>query len=313
MILWSILGCVNLDALVHNPVHCSTVSEDTCEGIDEPFDRVCVPCDEPYDWGRDYDWIAGTLEAGQTIRAIDASLVTPVPIATADGEATLDAYFLESHGEDAGTAGVTLVYNHGRYAGIEHYLPRLRFLHEAGYNVFVWDYRGYGKSDPDVAPTSEQWLVDAAQVLEVARGEAPDPGRLIPYGYSVGATPATAMLDEVCALVLEAPQPSLSDAAEFGTRLSLPEQFLTSGRLSNYERLEAFDGPVLGMIGTEDEVVAGPDVQEPFIESGSGPAELWVVEGASHGIAGGGIPEDAGVTAYLDRLRSFVDEHCPSP
>ncbi|MEO0604354.1 MAG: hypothetical protein AAF211_23160, partial [Myxococcota bacterium] len=164
MIALLLFGCVNLDGLVHNPVHCSTVSEDTCEGIEEPFDQICLACDDPYDWQRDYPWPAGTLAEGETVRGVDDPLVTRVPIETRDGEGTLDAYLVASHGDDPDIADVTLVYNHGRYAGLEHYLPRLRFLHEAGYTVFAWDYRGYGKSNPTSTPNAETFLADAAAV-----------------------------------------------------------------------------------------------------------------------------------------------------
>ncbi|MEN0065903.1 MAG: alpha/beta hydrolase [Myxococcota bacterium] len=305
-------GCFNLDSLIYNPIHCSDVNEDTCEGIEEPFDRACLSCDEPYDWQRDYDWIPGTLEEGQTVRPIDPSLITPVPIATDDGEATLDAYFIASHGEDPLLADVTLVYNHGRYLGIEHYQPRLRFLHEAGYNVFVWDFRGYGKSVPNQVPTTDQQITDAGTVIAEARKRAPNLERVAVYAYSLGTFPAVHMLDEdICTLLLESSFPSLADAAEFGTRLSLPEQFLSSGQLDNREQLATYAGPVFGMIGTEDEVVPGPEVQREMVEAGGGPSELWVAEGASHGLAGGGIPEDMGLTMYFDQMRNFVEEYCP--
>ena len=185
------------------------------------------------------------------------------------------------------------------------------FVEDEGYNVLVWDYRGFGKSDPEGVPTSEQMLADATRVLDEARMRAPDPERLMVYGYSAGSFPASGMLDDVCTLVLEAPFASLADAAEFGTRLTLPEQFFSTGQLDSTERVAAFDGPVFGMIGTEDEVVPGPDVVREMVEAGSGPSELWVVQGASHGIAGGGIPEDVGLTTYLDRIRGFVETHCP--
>ena len=45
-------------------------------------------------------------------------------------------------------AETTIVYNHGRYASIDHYMPRIQMLHELGVNVYVWDYQGYGKSLP---------------------------------------------------------------------------------------------------------------------------------------------------------------------
>jgi uncharacterized protein len=311
--LWLWSGCATLDSLLYNPIHCTAVTEETCSGPEEPFDRVCVPCEEPYDWGKDYPWPEGTLAAGQSVRPVPAEAVQALSIPTEDGEGTLDAYFLSSHGEDPLLADVTLVYNHGRFAGIEHYQPRVRFLYEAGYNVFVWDYRGFGKSEPAAVPTPEQQLADARTALAEARGLAPNAERVIPYAYSAGAVPGTEMAldDGICAVILEAPFTSLANIAESGTRLSLGEQFFSSGLLDNTLRMEQVDWPVFGMIGTEDETVPGVENARELVEAGGGPAELWVVEGASHGIGGGGIPEDAGLAEYLAELTDFVTARCP--
>ena len=189
-----------------------TLGASTCEETENAWDKVCKACDEPYDFTKDYPWFEQTLEAGQTVRPIDPAHITPVSVATEDGEGTLDAYFIASHGEDAALAGITVVYNHGNYAGIEHYLPRIRFLYEAGYNVFVWDYRGYGKSLPASAPNADQWLADARQMREVADEHAPDASRVIVYANSVGGIPAVEMAVHraSCALFLEAGFTSLA-------------------------------------------------------------------------------------------------------
>ena len=91
-----------------------------------------------YPWMEDLG--GGSNRSGHSPEAV---LQTSIP--TTDGIGTLDAYFIESHGENPALKDTTIIYNHGNFAGIEHYIPRLQFLYDAGYNIFVWDYRGYGK------------------------------------------------------------------------------------------------------------------------------------------------------------------------
>lgn len=315
MIPWlvGLSGCLTLDGFLYNPVHCSTVGPETCSGPEDPWDQICHACDEPYDWAREYDWMPGTLAEGMTVRPIPAESVEQLAIETADGAGTLDAYFVAGHGDEPLLSDVTVVYNHGRYAGIEHYQPRVRFLYEAGYNVLVWDYRGFGKSLPDTVPTPAEQLADARTVLEVAVDRAPNPARVIPYGYSAGSPPAIEMaLDpRACALILEAPFTSLAQVAQTGTGLSLGEQFFSTGQYDNYAQMARYDRPVFDMIGTEDETLPGVEASRALAEAGTGPSKVWVVEGASHGIGGGGIPEDAGLAKYFAELTDFVTAHCP--
>lgn len=306
MIVLALAACATLDAFVFSPVHCSTVGPDTCDGGD--WDAVCVPCEEPYDWSLEHPWMDGTLAEGQVVRPVDPALVEAFTLPTDDGEGELDAYFLAAHGEDPDAARVTIAYNHGNYAGIEHYLPRLRFLHEAGYNVLVWDYRGYGKSEPPTTPTPEQHLADGRLALAAALERAPDPTRVVAYGYSLGAITATEMVGggETCALLLEAPFTSLAEIARDNTTLTLGEGFLSEGSFDNFVRMEAYDGPVLGMSGTADDFFPTETVRA-LVETGGGPSELWALDGVHHGISDGGVPE-AGLDAYLGRIREFLAE-----
>ena len=307
-------GCLNLDGFVFNPIHCSTVGPSTCEDSGSPvWDQACVPCDEPYDWAREYDWIEGTLDVETpSVRPIDPSTVVQLVIATDDGEAQLDAYYLPSHGEDPALADTTVLYNHGNYMGIEHYAPRVRFLHEAGYGVLIWDYRGFGKSMPEGAPSTEQFLGDALTVHAFASGVVPDPSRMIVYANSLGGIPAVEMsvADPPCALMLEAAFTSMSRISESNSGTSFGESMFSTNNYDNVSKLRGYEGPLLMLVGDEDNFFPLEDERALF-NAAAGPKQFWVAEGAKHGISNGGVPE-AGLTPYFAAMRAFLDLHAPS-
>ena len=155
MIFWLMtVGCgANLDFMIHNGKHCSIIDEVLCN--EEPYwDKLCVTCEEEYPWDQEYEWMEATISNGESIRAIDINTIVDLDFETEDGVSTLDAYFIPAHGENAALADTTLIYSHGNRGGIEHYLPRIRMLHEWGVNILAWDYRGYGKSsssEPSIA------------------------------------------------------------------------------------------------------------------------------------------------------------------
>ncbi|MCO4773405.1 MAG: alpha/beta hydrolase [Deltaproteobacteria bacterium] len=306
-------SCLTLDGFVFNPIHCSTVGPSTCEESGNPtWDQACVPCEEPYDWTRTYDWIEGTLDDGTpSVRAVDASSVVPLVILSDDGEAQLDAYYIPSHGGDPELRNTTVLYNHGNYMGIEHYAPRARFLHEAGYAVLIWDYRGFGKSLPDAAPTTEQFLADALTVRAFAEGIVPDPSKLIVYANSLGGIPAVEMSvgDPPCALMLEAAFTSMARISASNSGTSFGESMFTSNNFDNADKLRGYEGPLLMLVGDEDNFFPLEDERDLY-DSAVGPKEFWVAEGAKHGISNGGVPE-AGLTPYFAAMRSFLVEHAP--
>lgn len=314
MILVSLLaGCVELDGFVFGGVHCSTVGPETCdvEAGGDPWDVLCKTCDEPYEWDLAYPWFDSMLVGDETVRPIDASTVQGFTLPSADGLAELDAYFIPSHGEDPDLARITVFYNHGNYAGIEHYLPRLRVLHELGYNVFVWDYRGYGKTMPATHPTPRQFLDDALVARVQAGASAPDPDRVVIYGYSLGAIPAVeaSVQQPGCALVLEAPFTSMNAIARAGGTAALPESYLSAGLFDTQNKVRGYEGPLLAMVGSEDGRFI-PEEVATIVDNAPGPSELWVLEGVEHGISNGGVVE-AGMRAYGDRMRRFYDDRAP--
>ena len=305
-------GCLTLDSFIYNPIHCSNVGPDTCEEKGEEWDRACVPCDEEYDWTRTYDWIEGTLDNEVTsVRPVETAIQDLV-IPTDDGLAELDAVFLPSHGEFPELAQTTILYNHGRYASIEHYMPRVRFLHEAGYNVFIWDYRGYGKSMPEGAPNTEQYLADAHTARAFAEGVAPDPDKIIVYANSLGGIPAVEMSatdTPPCALFLEAAFTSMSEVSASNSGTGFPESFFSANEFDVSAELEGYRGATLVMTGNEDNFFPFQDQFETY-DAVVGPKRLWIVDGAKHGLSNGGIPE-AGLGQYFLQMREFLVQYAP--
>ncbi len=309
-LLWLSLvlsGCLNLDSFSFNGVHCSTVGPSTCDkGI---WDSVCVTCEEPYDWAEAHPWDAEFPDMldGRTIRAVEGVQRHTIP--SDDGLAELDAYWLPSHGGQPLLARSTILYNHGNYAGVEHYAPRVRLLHELGYNVLIWDYRGYGKTEPATHPTAEEFIADARTVREFVKSLAPDPDRIIVYGYSLGGVPSVemAVTEEPCALFLEAPFTSASLIAEESGKVGWPESFVSEGLFDNERKLREYEGPILIMVGEDDQRFSA-ETQEKLIENAAGPSELWVLEGVGHGISGGGVPE-ASLAEYEARMADFLRDN----
>ena len=316
-------GCITVDGLLpfFSNVHCSEVSEATCDpehkdwdpGNDPDWDRICTPCDEDYDWGMAHPWLDKTLgDEFDDVRPIKPKYVTQAPFEIQGGK-TLDAYLIESHQEDLnGLHRATVVLNHGRFASIEHYLPRVRYLHELGFNVFVWDYRGFGKSEPKDAPTLTQMMSDAIKAYDHARDLAPDPDKLIIYGMSLGGIPGGEMAAErsACAQIFESAFNSVADKIETNLALTFPGSFLTSGVAENHIKLADTKTPTLVIHGEDDDRIHLDEAQSLYDALPDNLAkQMVVVPNAGHGIGfGGGVPE-ASLADYRDHLVDFLEDH----
>lgn len=310
LLLGLLSACADLDANIHNRRHCSVVTEATCND-DLYWDRLCTACGDDYDFNRDYEWMDGTLEPEQILREFNLSTIVAEELATEVGDGTLFVYFIPSHGENAALSDTTIVYNNGNFASIEHYIPRYRFLHDAGYNLVVWDYRGYGKSLPDQDPPPNEFLSDARQVWAWAQTTVPDANRMISYGYSLGGVPAVEMVmaNDACALFMEAAFPSISAITKSASTLTFGEGFFSAGHFNNIEKIRTYTGPAFFFHGDAD-VKFPLWASKDMFNNAPGPKDFWTVEGVGHSLSTGGIPE-AGLNTYLSKLFSFLEDHAP--
>ncbi len=125
---------------------------------------------------------------------------------TEEGVARLSGWWIPA---DAGAkwSGDTLLYLHGGDGSLSNYVGTLDALHALGVNVFAFDYRGYGKSEP-THPDEARMSADADAAWSYLTDTRHENGKMIViYGTGVGASLAAELAARHAAagLVLDGP------------------------------------------------------------------------------------------------------------
>ncbi len=220
------------------------------------------------------------------------------------GGNTLYGYWVASSGE---RPGLTILYCHGNYHHIDYYWDRVMMLHDLGANVFVFDYRGYGRSGG--TSKSEQGLIeDGRQALNyvLSRPEV-DPDSLVIYGFSLGNVVSIALAAETIdplTLIAEAPFASVVSLQQGSTLLDLPGGWLAEGTFDNAERIKHIHTPLLHLHGDADAKVRWRDNGRVVFDNAPQPKRLILVHGAEHST----IPETMGIDVYEQTLLDWIDK-----
>lgn len=193
-----------------------------------------------------------------------------------------------------------LLWCHGNAGNIIHRLENLVELYRLGLSVFIFDYRGYGRSS---GTPSEEGLYDDALAayayLIETRHVAPE--RLVLFGRSLGAAVAADVVSRkpAAGLILESPFPSVGAVAR-AHYLGLPVDWLLGAEFNLIERLRKITVPVLVVHGDRDEVVP-IQLGRLVFEAAREPKSFYLVPGADHNdlYQVGGRP-------YFQRIKQFV-------
>ncbi len=203
---------------------------------------------------------------------------------------------------DAGPRRPTLLWCHGNAGNLIHRLENLALLYRLGLSVFIFDYRGYGRS---VGSPSERGLYRDAQAAYtyVTTTRQITPQRLVLFGRSLGAAVAAdlAVSKPAAGLILETPFPSIEAMAKTHY-LGLPAHWLLEARYDLIEKLKRIAIPVLVIHGDRDTIVPLALGKQVF-ETAREPKALYIVPGADHNnlyMVGG--------RAYFRRLEQFVTD-----
>ena len=194
---------------------------------------------------------------------------------------------------------VTL-YLHGNAGNLTHRVDHMEMIPKAGTDLFLIDYRGYGKSEGNPTEAGIYHDADAAYEYLVEAGYRP--AQMIIYGESLGTAAAVDLASrrECAGVVLEAPFPSA--AAVANRVLPLLGPLAARGRLETAKKLARVKAPVLIIHGTRDQVIDYELGREVF-EAAPGPKQFWSVEGARHS----DIAQVAGAR-YTARLQEFFEQ-----
>ena len=84
----------------------------------------------------------------------------------------------------ANNARYTVIFTHGNAGNISHRVEKLKFFNGLGCNVFIFDYRGYGRSQG--RPSEEGLYIDTKSAYDYLLSRTIIPEKLIGYGESLG-------------------------------------------------------------------------------------------------------------------------------
>ena len=150
-----------------------------------------------------------------------------------------------------------IFYLHGNGNSLEKFGKLAPIYTNLGYDIFMTDYRGYGKSEG--ALSDEHQLFEDNQFLYNELKKSYKEEDIIIIGYSLGSSLAAKLASENTPklLVLKAPFYNFKDVANHTTRLTklYPFNYLSKYHFKTNEFIKLCKMPLLIFHGTEDEVV----------------------------------------------------------
>jgi fermentation-respiration switch protein FrsA (DUF1100 family) len=181
-------------------------------------------------------------------------------------------------------ARFTIVWFHGNAGNISHRVHNIGYLHRLlKTNVFIFDYRGYGRSQGSRFSLSEQATYRDAEGAAAFLRSRQDLAhtRLVYFGRSLGAAVAVELArhDPPAGLILETTFSSLKDVA----RVHYPYAplFFLQTKYETVRKLPEIRVPVLILHGDQDEVVPLEQAKRLYAAANE-PKMLYVIHGARH-------------------------------
>ena len=187
-----------------------------------------------------------------------------------------------------------------------------------GFNVFTFDWRGFGESDAWVSDRDQlcytEFLLDYDAAIDLVQGRAEvDSARIALMGFSTGAYLSFAMIakrTDIAAYAGRALLTSFDDLTPLLAELDPDRNFHAPADyptdLLPIHAAEKVWIPAFLIVGENDERTP-PWMSRKVFAKLKGPKELWVVPGAEHGGRSG--PEFITYPEFFDRVTAFFDEH----
>jgi len=237
-----------------------------------------------------------------------------VTFAAADGT-RLHGWFIPAQ---PGPPRATIIYFHGNAQNLTAHYEFVSWLPREGYNVFLFDYRGFGRSEGEV--TREGTFLDSVAALEYVRSRSDvDAGRLLAFGQSLGGACLLAALGEtdphqVRGLALESTFHSYQGVARahlaanwYTWPLQPLAWWLVTDEHCPSRSLQRLAGvPMLVMHGDADEIVPFSQGRTLY-DRAPGPKRFVHVPGGTHCEGTGGYAS-ADRDRYRRQLLDFFDE-----
>ncbi len=154
------------------------------------------------------------------------------------------------------SASATLVIAHGNAGNISHRFEIIQALQQTGFNVLMFDYRGYGRSEG--SPDEEGIYKDGRAVFDYARSlPHVDSQRIVLWGTSLGGAVAVDVATQrpAAGLILESTFTSAKDMAAIHYPF-LPMRYLLRTKMNSIDKISKLHIPLLFIHGARDRYCA---------------------------------------------------------
>ncbi len=246
---------------------------------------------------------------------IDPEILAYVPEEIAfksPDDVDLSGWYFRARGEERGTILVC----HGNVENMGSHVKLDLWLIDAGYNLFIFDYRGYGRSGG--MPTVKGINRDAEAALETVLKRLPmgKNDRVIVFGKSLGAAVAVYTVanspyrDRVKALILDSAFASYRRIAQdrvSGSVIGWPFQYPLSWIVNNEYSPVDFIGrispiPVVIVHSRQDEIVPFGHGRMLY-DAAQEPKEFWEVRTPGHVRLQADVEARKRLLGYFESLR----------
>jgi fermentation-respiration switch protein FrsA (DUF1100 family) len=196
-------------------------------------------------------------------------------------------------------AEMTLLWLHGNAGNISHRSEMIRALLQLTIQIFIIDYRGFGRSEG--SPSEEGLYLDARAAWDYLINERGIPARnIVILGKSLGGAPAIDLAARVrpAGLIVQSTFTSIPDMA--GTVIPFFPGFLLRTKMDSLGKVGRVSCPKLFIHSPADEVVPY-QMGRRLYDAAPEPKQFYDVPAAPHNetwLAGG--------KGYLEALRSFI-------
>lgn len=173
-------------------------------------------------------------------------------------------------------ARYTILFCHGNAGNISHRLEKLKFFHELGCDIFIFDYRGYGKSKGK--PSEKGMYLDVQGAYDYLLSRKISPEQIIGYGESIGGAISIdlASKNRLGGLITDSTLSSSKDMIKIIYPF-LP-YWIFSSRLDSINKIKSIKIPKLIIHSVNDEIVPYKLGQRLF-ENADDPKEFLQIHG----------------------------------
>lgn len=188
----------------------------------------------------------------------------------------LHGWFFPLHGDKP-----VFLFCHGNAGNISHRLENIRLLLENGLQVFIFDYRGYGKSSGK--PSERGIYLDGLAAYDyLVRRDTWLSEEVVVFGRSLGASVAieVALRRPVKALIVESAFTSTKEMAGM-MPLFKPIHFLLPAHYDNRKKIASIMIPKLIIHGEEDDIIPFAMGKKLF-RAAKAPKYFLPLKGAAH-------------------------------